>query len=66
VLILRLLNSHHCVELVGGNVVQGKGDAKPKGCHQIERAAQELASLRILRGVQLVERAFVTAISILG
>ena len=65
VLVLRLFDGQRCVELVGGNLVEGKGDAEPEGSSQIKGPAQELAGLRVLCGKQPVQRAFLTAASVI-
>ena len=65
-MILPLFDSHHCVELVGGNFVQAKRNSHLDRRPQINRPAQELSGLGVLPGVQTIERAFLAAAPIVG
>ena len=66
VTLLFLLDSPHCKELVGGNIVEGKRDAELEGSAKVKRPAQELPSLGVLGGLQAVQRAFVAPGSLGG
>ena len=66
VLILRLFDSQHRVELIGNDFVEAKRDAEPEGSAKIKRPAQELPRLGVLRGVQPAQRAFLATAPIVG
>jgi hypothetical protein len=66
ILIRRLFDSQHCVELVGSNLVQAEADSYLDRSPQIKRPAQELSNFGVLRGVQPMQRAFLAAAPIIG
>ena len=49
--VLCLFDSQHREELVGSDVVEGKRNAEPEGSTKINRPAEELSRLGMLRGV---------------
>ena len=59
--VLFFFDDQHRKELVGSDVAEGKRDADPEGSAKIERPAQELSGLGVLRRVQPVQRPFLAA-----